>query len=191
MKKTLPLTLAALMSFPAACGKRSAQPPSAPVQDASSSAEPMKMAVPAQVLIAPVPEQKMSLLPEVKIILPDGALLIADLARTPETRTTGLMFRTELPKEYGMLFAFPQEQELQFWMKNTFVDLDMVWLSADKKVTSVAERVPRCEKDASDDLVARRAGVGRYVLELPAGAARRHKIQPGAALRFETPAVER
>jgi len=84
-----------------------------------------------------------------------------------------------------MLFVFPQEQALQFWMKNTLADLDMVWISPDKKVTGIHRDVPKSRADTPDEAVARRMGTGKYVLELPAGAALRHKLKVGDNLQFE------
>jgi hypothetical protein len=127
----------------------------------------------------------MSLLPTTKIRLPDGTVLFVEVADTPENREIGLMFRKTLPKEYGMLFVFPEERGLQFWMKNTFVDLDMVWITRDKKVAGVHRDVPKSSSDMGDDVVARRSGVAKYVLELPGGAALRHKVAAGAKLDFD------
>lgn len=146
---------------------------------------------PASVRTAAVPELKMSLLPTTKLRLPDGEVLFVEVADTPERREIGLMFRKDLPKGYGMLFVFPQEQGLQFWMKNTFVDLDMVWIGRDKKVTGVHRDVPKSSAGLRDDEVARRSGLGKYVLELPAGAALRHKVSVGSRLDFEWREVDR
>jgi uncharacterized protein len=169
--------LVVVLSLPCACRRRpkpAAEPPVAPFPAAVQPAR-----VPA------VPEQKMSILPAAKLILPDRAVIFADVADTPENREIGLMFRRELPKDYGMLFVFPVEQALQFWMKNTLVDLDMVWISADKKITGIHRDVPKSRADTPDEAVARRTGAGKYVLELPAGAALRHKLQVGDRLQFE------
>jgi len=72
-----------------------------------------------------------------------------------------------------------------FWMKNTFVDLDMIFLDGTKSITVVHHDVPRSKPGDSDESLARRRGSGRYVLELPAGAARRHGLKAGHQLLFE------
>ncbi|MFA6029311.1 MAG: DUF192 domain-containing protein [Elusimicrobiota bacterium] len=146
-----------------------------------------------QALIAPVPlsAQKMSLLAKANIVLPDRALLVADVVDTPEARETGLMFREKLAPDYGMLFVFPKAERLEFWMKNTYVDLDMVWLDAARRVAVVHRDVPRSAKDTPEEKIARRGGEGLYVLELPAGAAMRHKIKVGDVLDFKVPAAVR
>lgn len=122
-----------------------------------------------------------------KIVLafPDGATIKADVVDSPATRETGLMCRTELPKDYGMLFVFPAEMDLGFWMKNTLVCLDLVWIGADKRVTAVAPRLKASTVDTPEDKIARAGGRGQYVLELPAGEAKRHGLKAGDALDFK------
>ncbi|MBI4347538.1 MAG: DUF192 domain-containing protein [Elusimicrobia bacterium] len=124
-------------------------------------------------------------LPTTTLRFPDGKAIEVELAVTPEQREIGLMNRLKLPKDYGMLFVFPIEQGLEFWMKNTFVDLDMVFIDTRGKVTAVHPRVPRSYPHTPDEKLARRGGLGRYVLELPAGAAKRRKLKVGQTLKFK------
>ncbi|MCX5789401.1 MAG: DUF192 domain-containing protein [Elusimicrobia bacterium] len=119
-----------------------------------------------------------------RLKFPDGKTISVDLAATPLQREVGLMNRTRLPKDYGMLFVFPVEQGLQFWMKNTLVDLDMVFIDHEGRVTAFYPRVPRSELDTPEDKLARRSGLAQYVLELPAGAGARHKLKVGQKLGF-------
>jgi len=123
-------------------------------------------------------------LPTRRLAFPDGGAISVEVADTPEARERGLMFRTELPPEYGMLFVFAEEQVLQFWMKNTLVSLDMVFIDRSKRVTLVHENVPASARETPEDLVARRSGRGMYVLELPAGAAGRRRLKPGDVMVF-------
>lgn len=129
-------------------------------------------------------------LPKAGLTLPDGKTIAVELALTPRTRERGLMFREALPPDYGMLFVFPSERPLQFWMKNTFVSLDMVFVGADKRVTAVYEGVPRSAPDTPEPNLARRSAMGRYVLELPEGSARGHGVKEGTQLKFEAPEPE-
>lgn len=123
-------------------------------------------------------------LPQAPLTFPDGRTIQVDVAATPLQREVGLMHRVRLPKDYGMLFVFPQEGGLQFWMKNTLVDLDMVFLDRERRITEVHRRVPRSRPDTPEDKLARRSGLAQYVLELPAGAASRHKLRRGQRLEF-------
>lgn len=121
------------------------------------------------------------------LVLPDGFKVSAELALTPETQQKGLMFRDELPAGRGMLFVFEELAPRAFWMKNTWVDLDMVFLDGDLKVLKVFHRVPRSVPGQPDSEVARASAPAALVLELPAGAARAHKVKPGARLKISFP----
>ena len=128
------------------------------------------------------PQQGLAVTP---LRFPDGKSIQVELAVTPDQREIGLMNRTKLPKEYGMLFVFPKEIRLEFWMKNTLVDLDMVFIDTAGKVTAVHAKVPKSTPETPDELLARRGGLGRFVLELPSGAAARHKLKVGQKLAFK------
>ena len=119
------------------------------------------------------------------VSFPDGSRLRVAVAATPEARERGLMFRQALAAEEGMLFVFDADQSLGFWMKNTFVDLDMLWLDAAGRVTTLHERAPRSRPGMRDDEVASRSGWGRFVLELAAGEAVRRKAARGSTLGLD------
>lgn len=102
-----------------------------------------------------------------------------ELAKTPEQRARGLMWRRELKPDHGMLFLFEEERAQSFWMHNTLLSLDMIHLGQDREVVGVVARAePRTDTPR---------GVGkpaRYVLEVGAGEAAAHAIAPGAQARF-------
>jgi len=104
------------------------------------------------------------------------------VASDEKTRALGLMCVTRLRAAHGMIFVFPQSGPQEFWMKNTLVPLDMVWVEADGRVASVAENVPASTRQTPDDEVARRSGSGRFVIELPAGEANVDAIRAGVRL---------
>ncbi len=116
---------------------------------------------------------------------PDGKRITVDVVDTPDEREKGLMFRTKLAKDYGMLFVFPAESQMTFWMKNTLVPLDIVFIGADKKITIAHEKVKSSTVDTPDDDVARVSGVSQFVLELPSGASKRHHLKEGQELKFK------
>jgi uncharacterized membrane protein (UPF0127 family) len=97
-----------------------------------------------------------------------------ELATNTAEREVGLMFRKELPEGHGMLFDFQTEQQVQFWMHNTFIPLDMIFIAADGRIVHVAENA----KPMSDDLIPSVHPV-RAVLEVIAGTARKFSIAPG------------
>ncbi len=119
------------------------------------------------------------------ITLPDGFTVKAELAITPEETEKGLMYRTELPEGSGMLFVFEDNAPRYFWMKNTLIDLDIIFITSDLKVFSYEEHVPHSYLYTPDSQVATAVGFGQYVLELPAGSVKKHKIEEGSFLEFD------
>jgi hypothetical protein len=100
-----------------------------------------------------------------------------ELALTRESQARGLMYRTELAEGAGMLFVFDDEAERQFWMSNTPIPLDIVYIKGDATIVSIAENTtPYSEK-----MIPSRGKV-RYVLEVPGGWSQRHGAKPGDRL---------
>lgn len=97
-----------------------------------------------------------------------------ELATNAAERAVGLMFRKELPEGRGMLFDFHDEQPVQFWMHNTYIPLDMIFIASDGRVV----RVTQDAKPMSDDLIPSGRPV-RAVLEVIAGTARKLGIAAG------------
>lgn len=115
-------------------------------------------------------------------VTPDGARVHLELALTEEERQLGLMFRDTLPSDRGMLFIFDADGPVEFWMKNTFVPLDFVWVSAAGEVVEVRAKVQPCRSDPCPSY-----GPGkpaRAVLEVNAGFAFAHGVRPGVQLTF-------
>ena len=106
-----------------------------------------------------------------------------EIAADDATRAQGLMFRDRLRDATGMLFFFQQSAEQAFWMKNTLIPLDMVWIDEQKRIVHVKMDVPPCQADPCPSYA---PGVpARYILELAAGTARQHHLAAGNVLRFE------
>jgi uncharacterized protein len=97
-----------------------------------------------------------------------------ELAATDAEREKGLMFRKELPEGQGMLFDFQQDQPVAFWMHNTLISLDMLFIRGDGRIMRIAENA----KPESDDLIPSGVPV-RGVLEVIAGTTRAMGIKPG------------
>jgi uncharacterized protein len=97
-----------------------------------------------------------------------------ELATNDDERERGLMFRKELPEGHGMLFDFKTEQPVQFWMHNTYIPLDMIFIAADGRIVHVAENA----KPMSDDLIPSVSPI-RGVLEVIAGTVRKFGIATG------------
>jgi uncharacterized membrane protein (UPF0127 family) len=97
-----------------------------------------------------------------------------ELADSDTERAKGLMFRRELPEGRGMLFDFHRDQEVSFWMQNTYIPLDMIFIRGDGRILRIAENT----EPLSTRLIPS-GGPVRAVLEVIAGTARKLGIAPG------------
>ena len=110
-----------------------------------------------------------------EIVSKTGAHSFAvELATNDDERSRGLMFRKELPEGRGMLFDFEREAPVAFWMHNTYIPLDMIFIRGDGSVLRIAENA----EPLSDRLVPS-GGPVRAVLEVIGGTARKLGIAPG------------
>jgi uncharacterized protein len=100
-----------------------------------------------------------------------------EVADTPEQRAKGLMFRRSMPQDQGMLFDFDGEVPVMMWMKNTYIPLDMVFLSRKGVVTNIAaDTTPMSEAVIY-------GGRASAVIELNAGVAKQIGLKPGDTVR--------
>lgn len=112
-----------------------------------------------------------------------GQHFTAELATNEAAREHGLMMRTSLAPNHGMLFVFPDTAPRGFWMKNTLIPLDILYFDADRKLVSAQLDVPPCKADPCP--IYPSTGPARYVLELAAGTARRIGVRDGDTLAIE------
>ncbi len=123
-------------------------------------------------------------LPRAWVLLEDASggvhRVDVEVAATPEARTRGLMWREELPAGQGMLFIFPEEEVQSFWMRNTLIPLDMLFINSAGKIVGIVENAqPRT-------LTSRSVGLpGRYVLEVPGGWCQKVGITRGGTVEFQ------
>jgi uncharacterized membrane protein (UPF0127 family) len=118
-----------------------------------------------------------------RIILPDRSAVIVEVASDDATREQGLMYRDHMADDRGMIFLFTQAGEYPFWMKNTLIPLDMIWMDADHRIVHIAHDVPPCKADPCPNYPPN--AKASSVLELAAGVAAKHKLKDGGVLRFE------
>ncbi len=109
-------------------------------------------------------------------------LIELEVAKTPEQKQIGLMYRKSLDKNRGMIFLFEQLRPVKFWMKNVNISLDMIFL-VNGRVRAVLSNVPPCSVDpcptyGPENLV-------NQVIELPGGRAEELGIKPGDQLEIE------
>jgi hypothetical protein len=108
-----------------------------------------------------------------------------EIADTPAKREMGLQYRNDLADDQGMLFLFSSEEVLTFWMKNTPIPLDMIFIGSDMKIVGIVHNA------VPFSLSPRSVGApSRFVLEIKGGLAKQKGIEAGDTLRFEGVSVE-
>jgi uncharacterized membrane protein (UPF0127 family) len=123
--------------------------------------------------------------------LPHGAVQFTDAPSAPKilveraiddgARTRGLMYRTRLDADAGMLFSWNEERPRSFWMQNTCIPLDMLFIAADGTIVGILEQVPTL-----NTLPRGVPCAAAHVLEVNAGWTRQHGIVPGQKVDIET-----
>lgn len=111
---------------------------------------------------------------------PLSPVIQAELAVSASEKQLGLMYRKHLGETEGMLFIFPDESLRSFWMKNTYVELDIIFLDASLRVVSISERAtPLTETKRSSTAPA------KYVLEVRGGMSKTWGVGPGSVLKVD------
>jgi hypothetical protein len=105
--------------------------------------------------------------------------VVAEVAATEEQQRQGLMYRTELGENNGMLFVFPYSSHHQFWMKNTLIPLDMIFIGEDFQIKGLVENA---RPESTDPLGI--SGPSKYVLEVNGGYCHEHGIQSGDSVKI-------
>lgn len=120
--------------------------------------------------------------PKAEILDGDESLatFYLELAVTQDEQATGLMYRPEMLPDWGMLFIYDDDQHLSFWMKNTLIELDMIFVDSSGEVVGVVERAE--PETTTQRSVGRPA---RYVLEVNGGLAEEYGIEAGTRMRLE------
>jgi len=105
-----------------------------------------------------------------------------ELAKTSEQISRGLMYRKELSENMGMLFVFDREGIYPFWMKNTLIPLDMVWISSDSKVVSISQNAQPCKTLICPSIIP--SAKAKYVLEVNSGVCQKINLKKGDELKI-------
>jgi uncharacterized protein len=102
-----------------------------------------------------------------------------EVADTPAKRELGLQYRRDLAVDRGMIFLFPAESEHSFWMKNTPIPLDMIFINKDLKIVGIVEQAVPFSTDSRSV-----PGASQFVLEINGGLSKRYGIKAGDSVRF-------
>jgi uncharacterized membrane protein (UPF0127 family) len=122
--------------------------------------------------------------PATTITLPDGSQIKAELAITRDAQTQGMMFRTNLRPGEGMLFPFEEMAPRAFWMFQTLIPLDIIWLDDNKRIVEISANSAPCRTVPDDCPTYGGSAHSTYVLELAAGQAAAHELTIGSQLQF-------
>lgn len=120
---------------------------------------------------------------QVTFISPDSnqkETILVEIAEDDYSRANGLMFREDLPENQGMLFIFEEEKHQYFWMKNTPVSLDMIFVNNDNKVVNIQKyTVAYSTRSYESD------GPALYVIEVVAGYSDKYGIETGWSIEWK------
>ena len=117
-----------------------------------------------------------------KLVSLDGVAVNAEIADSEDEREQGLMFRKELGSNEGMLFVFDDENFRIFWMKNTLISLDLIFIDGNKAVVDVQEGFLPCKRELCESYTSK--AKAKYVLEVNAGFAAENSIKDGDVVSF-------
>ncbi|MEZ6255482.1 MAG: DUF192 domain-containing protein [Patescibacteria group bacterium] len=116
---------------------------------------------------------------ETKTVTINKQVITLEVADTTAKRARGLMYRTELPYSSGMLFVFEKEGLYPFWMANTYIPLDIIWLNSDKEIVYINHNTPPCTATGNIKAVCTSYNpkkYAKYVIELNGGWAKKNRL---------------
>jgi uncharacterized protein len=147
------------------------------------NAPPSTAATPTNVALPAFPTAAQPRLQTLKLWL-GSQEMVAELALTPEQRQIGMMFRTNMAENEGMLFVFPVPHQTAFWMKNTIVPLSAAYIDANGVIQEIHELKPH-----DTNAVEATSHEIQFVLETPQGWFQRNNVSTGAVIRTERGAL--
>jgi len=108
---------------------------------------------------------------------------LVEIAKTQAERARGLMFREGLEQNKGMLFVFDREGAYSFWMKNTLIPLDIIWMNGNKEVVFISKDSQPCKENQCPSIIPEEKAL--YVLEVNAGIAEKIGLLVGDKAMFD------
>ncbi len=124
-------------------------------------------------LLSNLPKQKLSIS---KVCFKENCFKV-EVAGTPQQKEQGLMFREHLDKDAGMLFIFEKEENYPFWMKNTLIPLDIIWINQNQEVVAIKENAEPCQREECP--IIDPSAYAKYVLEINGGLAEEIGLEVG------------
>jgi len=114
-------------------------------------------------------------------------LVSVEVAQTSKKRAKGLMYRETLGEDEGMLFIFPSEAKHTFWMANTYIPLDIIWIDKDMNIVYIEENAPPCTQPIKLQNLCKLyepETPAKYVVEVNGGWSQRHKVTLETPVEF-------
>jgi len=115
---------------------------------------------------------------KVKIKLKDQNYQV-EIASTTQQKSKGLSNREKLCSKCGMLFVFNKDKSLPFWMKDTLIPLDIIWINSENKIVDIQSANPQLNTPTSRLTIYRNQDLAKYVLELNAGDSQKLNLKIG------------
>jgi uncharacterized membrane protein (UPF0127 family) len=119
---------------------------------------------------------------QISMVCITGKCFGVEVVDTPATRSRGLMFRESLDQNKGMLFVYDEEGMYHFWMKNTLIPLDMIWIGQDMRIVNIARNAQPCTADPCPTY--NPGGDAMYILEINGGLSERRGFVIGEEVEF-------
>jgi len=120
-----------------------------------------------------------------QVTFPNGVKINAETMRRDVELMRGLMFRESLPASRGMLFIHPKEDTFRYWMYQTKIPLDMIWMDTDRRIVEMSLDTPPCRSASGTDCPSYGGNFkSKYVLEVNSGIARKNGLKTGDTLDF-------
>jgi len=121
---------------------------------------------------------------KIPLAFPDGFTLQVRVADTYKKQERGWLGQKNTPQK-GVLFVFLREEEQAYWNKNMLLDLDVIFLDNNRRITAVYTHIPRREKYTLNAEIPFAFAQAKYLLEVPAGTVETHALQVGDILEFK------
>jgi hypothetical protein len=118
------------------------------------------------------------------VTLPGGQVIKAETAVDTRDMLRGLMFRNSLAPDHGMLFVHPKNGRYSYWMYQTYIPLDMIWMDENHRIVEIVENAEPCKTAASQCPHYGGQEDARFVLELNGGQVRRYGIKQGNTIQW-------
>ncbi len=118
------------------------------------------------------------------VLIKNNKEIELEIARDENQRRLGLMFRKELCKECGMIFIFEDEDIRKFWMKNTYIPLDIIFVSKNFKINEIFKNLPAFKENMNEKEIPKAEAKAKYVIEINAGMSDELELKKNEKLKI-------